>query len=212
MNAGGFLALHQYTSHVTGVVSSMADNLAIGAFDLLPASTGALIAFVSGAASTAFIVNHARQRSLESEVALPLLAEAILLLGFGLIAGRYVGPSRQFVLSSTCLLCFIMGMQNALVTKISRAEIRTTHLTGIVTDIGIEIGRRVYGLKPRDEARVSLLLLLAAAFFGGALSGALGFKRFGFVATVPLALVLMLLAGASLLPSGASRESASISD
>ena len=34
-----------------------------------------------------------------------------------------------------------MGLQNAIMTKISKAEIRTTHMTGVVTDIGIELGR-----------------------------------------------------------------------
>jgi len=38
------------------------------------------------------------------------------------------------------LLCFIMGLQNAVITKISHAEIRTTHVTGLVTDVGIELG------------------------------------------------------------------------
>ena len=39
---------------------------------------------------------------------------------------------------------FHHGLQNALITKLSRAEIRTTHITGIVTDIGIELGKLLY--------------------------------------------------------------------
>lgn len=45
---------------------------------------------------------------------------------------------------TVALLCFVMGLQNAMITKISKAEIRTTHVTGLVTDIGIEIGKSLY--------------------------------------------------------------------
>ena len=56
--------------------------------------------------------------------------------------------SQLFVPVTVVLLCFIMGLQNAVITKLSRADIRTTHITGIITDIGTvravrkaEIGR-----------------------------------------------------------------------
>jgi uncharacterized membrane protein YoaK (UPF0700 family) len=95
-----------------------------------------------------------------------------------------------------------MGLQNAVVTKISDAEVRTTHVTGIVTDLGIELGKLVYvnrhrsALQPRVEADRTRLLTLGAllgGFFVGGVLGALGFQRFGYLATVPLAAVLLLL-------------------
>ena len=52
MNAGGFLAVQQYTSHMTGIVSSMADGLAIGNFNLVLASVGAMVCFMVGAGLT----------------------------------------------------------------------------------------------------------------------------------------------------------------
>ena len=142
INAGGFLAVQQYTSHMTGIVSSMADNLVLGAYDLVLGGAGGL-------------------------------------------------------------LCFIMGLQNAVITKLSQSEIRTTHNTGIVTDIGIELGKLVYwNRSPLPEARrvrvnrprLVLLSLLALSFFLGGLSGAYGFKQFGYLATLPLAALLVLLA------------------
>lgn len=99
------------------------------------------------------------------------------------------------------LLCFIMGLQNALITKLSGAEIRTTHITGIVTDIGIEIGKLLYwnGPSPINPLKVSanlprlMTLTSLLGFFFLGLIGALGFKTIGYVATIPLALTLMLL-------------------
>jgi len=191
-NAGGFLAVHQYTSHMTGIVSNAADNLALGAADLVLDGVGALLCFVLGAACTAVMVNHARRRNLASEYALPLLLEAVLLLVFGVLGARLAAVDGLFVPATVMLLCFMMGLQNALVTKLTRAEIRTTHMTGIVTDIGIELGR--LACRSADMARLALLGGLLASFFVGGVLGALGFKHVGWLATLPLAVLLVLLA------------------
>ena len=202
-NAGGFLAVQQYTSHMTGIVSSMADNLALGAYGLVWAGVGGLLSFMAGAASSAVMVNVARRRHMHSEYALPLLVEAFLLLGFGLLGARLSRIDGLFVPLTVMLLCFIMGLQNAVITKLSNAEIRTTHITGIVTDIGIELGKLFYwNGKPSegqpevraDRARLGLLSLLALSFLVGGVAGAHGFKYLGYVSTVPLAIVLIGLA------------------
>jgi uncharacterized membrane protein YoaK (UPF0700 family) len=202
-NAGGFLAVHQYTSHMTGIVSAMADHVALGSYDLLLAGAGALLSFVAGAACSAMMVNYSRRRAMHSEYALPLLLEAALLLLFGLLGARLAQISGLFMPFTVMLLCFIMGLQNAVITKLSNAEIRTTHITGIVTDIGIEVGKMAYwNRKSADEMpivkadrnRLRVLSLLAASFFIGGLLGAAGFKHIGYAATIPLALMLVTLA------------------
>lgn len=203
MNAGGFLAVHQYTSHMTGIVSAAADNLALGAGDLVLDALGAILSFLLGAACTALLVNYGRRRGLAAEYALPLLLEAVLLLGFGMLGARLAAVEGLFVPATVMLLCFTMGLQNALVTKLSHAEIRTTHMTGIVTDIGIELGKLLYwnvDQSPQqhpvrvNRQRLRVLGLLALNFFGGGVLGALGFKYLGYLATLPLALLLVLLA------------------
>jgi uncharacterized membrane protein YoaK (UPF0700 family) len=94
-----------------------------------------------------------------------------------------------------------MGLQNAVITKISRAEIRTTHITGMLTDAGIELGKLLYVNRTQSHApvlanrkRLRLQTLLITSFFIGGLAGALGFKYLGFISTVPLAFGLWLLA------------------
>jgi uncharacterized membrane protein YoaK (UPF0700 family) len=201
-NAGGFLAVKQYTSHMTGIISSAADDLALGAFDAALDCAGALLAFLAGAACCAVMVNFARRRHLHSEFALPLLLESVLLLAFGVL-GTQLQTIDVIVLPATVmLLCFMMGLQNAVITKLSNAEIRTTHMTGIVTDLGIEAGKAVYWNRddravPRvaaDWKRVRVLAALLSSFFAGAVAGAFGFKLVGFGATLPLAGVLLALA------------------
>ncbi|MGH8493044.1 MAG: YoaK family protein [Moraxellaceae bacterium] len=204
-NAGGFLAVAEYTSHMTGIVSAVADNLVLGQFVLALAGLVSVLSFVVGAVSCAWLVNWGRSRSLKSEYALPLMLEAVLMLLFGLMGARIQEHVAFYVPYTVLLLCFMMGLQNAIITKISRAEIRTTHITGLVTDIGIEIGRWLFwraqsspaAVMADNRERLRLHSSLVLLFFAGALVGALGFKHLGFAASIALAVWLMLL---SLLP------------
>ena len=202
-NAGGFLAVAQYTSHMTGIVSSMADHLVLGEYALVLAGAGALLSFLAGAACSAVMVNVARRSHLHSEYALPLLLEALLLLVFGVLGARLATIEGLFVPVTVMLLCFIMGLQNAVISKLSHAEVRTTHVTGMVTDLGIELGKLAYwnahaspgqAKVTADRARLRVLSLMVACFFVGGFVGAFGFKHVGFAATIPLALALVSLA------------------
>jgi uncharacterized membrane protein YoaK (UPF0700 family) len=202
VNAGGFLAIGGYTSHMTGIVSSMADDLALGNVKVALAALGAWLAFVAGAATTAVLINWTRRRKLRSQYALSLLLEAALLLLFG-VAGTYLAALRDLLIPLTVLLlCFIMGLQNAIITKISGAVIRTTHVTGLSTDIGIELGKLFYYNRHSNpdlvvranRQKLKLHSLLILFFFTGGISGALGFKHIGFSATIILAAALATLA------------------
>ncbi|OZI70818.1 hypothetical protein CAL22_13005 [Bordetella genomosp. 12] len=205
VNAGGFLAVAQYTSHMSGIVSAMADHLAVGSAILVVQGLAALLAFVCGAATSAWLINFARRGRLASEYALPLLLEAALLLLFGLMGASVERFLWLYLPLTVILLCYIMGLQNAMITKVSRAEIRTTHITGMVTDIGIELGKFLYWnaratAAPRvvaDRQKLRVLSLMVALFFVGGLTGALAYARLGFAATLPLAL---LLAGLAIVP------------
>lgn len=203
-NAGGFLVVKQYTSHMTGIVSSMADNLVLGETHIALAGLGAVTSFILGAACSATLINWAQRRRLQSKYALALLVEALLLLCFGIVGAHFAFRFRFFVPVTVMLLCFIMGLQNAIITKISKADIRTTHVTGLVTDLGIELGKLCYWNLDRDapdrpkvlanRGKLRLLASMLSMFITGALAGALGFKNVGFISTLPLAALLLATA------------------
>jgi uncharacterized membrane protein YoaK (UPF0700 family) len=202
INAGGFLVVGMYTSHMTGFASMLADNLILGNVGLLLGALGTLLAFVAGAATTAIQVNWARQHHLRSEYALPLLLEAGLLLVFGLL-GATLNRQTPFAVPLTVLvLAYTMGLQNAVVSKISASQIRTTHMTGVITDLGIELGKIFYWNRNQTPAdfqvranRIKLRLygMLLTAFMVGGLVGAAGFRFLGFIWVVPMATILLLL-------------------
>lgn len=205
VNAGGFLAVQQYTSHMSGIVSMMADHMALGGIVVVLQGMAALLSFLAGAASSAFLINFGRRSHLASEYALPLLVEAVLLLLFGLLGANLETLRWFYVPGTVMLLCYIMGLQNAMITKVSRSEIRTTHVTGMVTDIGIELGKLFYWNVAKSDAqhtppvradrdKLIVLSLMVTLFFVGGVTGAYSFFHFGFGSTWPLALLLTLLA------------------
>ncbi|KQY56286.1 MULTISPECIES: YoaK family protein [unclassified Nocardioides] len=199
LNSVGFVAVSAYTSHMTGLTATVADSLVVGFDELAWLAVVALAAFVVGAMTCAVVFNWGRRRDLRGRYANVLVIEALLVLAFGLLAEQLHGPHRAFVFIS--VLGFTMGLQNAIITKLSGAQIRTTHVTGMITDIGIEIGKAAYrertpGLPPvtADARKLGVLVLLVALFFMGGVLGALGYLRFGFPVVVPMALVLLVVA------------------
>lgn len=211
-NAGGFLAVGQYTSHMTGMVSSLADALVLKETSMVWACLTALLSFVAGAAVCAILINWARRQKSRHEYSMPLLIEASLLLAFGLLGDDFNDHGYSAVVYWTvALLSFVMGLQNAMITKVSNSEIRTTHVTGMITDIGIEIGKMFYWNSsqaaadlPRVEVnrgRLKLHTMLVGSFCVGALIGAMGFKHLGYVSTVPLAIALAVLSSVQFIPA-----------
>ena len=204
INAGGFLAVDRYTSHMTGAISSLADTIITHDLETVIIGLGSLVAFVSGSAYSSILINWGRHHRTHSKYAWPLLWEAMLLLVFGLMGGYLELHQKGFVPITVMLLCFIMGLQNAIITKISNSEIRTTHMTGIVTDIGIELGKLFYINSQRESAhyepvranktRLLVLCSLLLAFVSGGAAGAVGFNTIGYSATIPLAAFLVVLA------------------
>lgn len=202
VNAGGFLAVSQYTSHMTGLLSSIADNLALNRFDLVFSGLAGFVFFVTGASTSAVLINWARRRRLHGEYALSLMLESLLLLAFGFMGAHMTLRIELTVPVTVLLLCYIMGLQNAIITKLSHAEIRTTHMTGNSTDLGIEIGKLFYwNLDPTAEGKVvanrqklGVHAGLIFLFVLGGWAGALGFKHVGFTSTWPLAFLLFVIA------------------
>src|SRR3990167_8909261 len=184
-------------------------HLALGQMDLVKGALISVLSFLAGAAPPAIMINWARRRRSRHEFSAPLLLVAILMLAFGVLGAyhRVIGSS---LIMTVVLLCFIMGLQNAMITKVSNSVIRTTHVTGMVTDIGIELGRLLYWNRTPDSPehpavranlrRLRLHLSLVLMFFLGGLLGALGFKHLGYIATVPPALLLAALSSLQFIP------------
>lgn len=194
LNAVGFLIAGSFTANMTGNISSFADNLANGAVVMSLSFMGLLAAFVCGASIAALIIRAGEKRNLRSIYALAITAEAVslLLLGIALILS-FPHPHETFLV---IVLSFVMGLQNAVTTMITRARVRTTHVSGMATDIGIELAALVGDTKSRQDAMPKLKLhsLTLASFAIGGVCGAILFQHVGNWLFVIAATVLLFIA------------------
>jgi uncharacterized membrane protein YoaK (UPF0700 family) len=188
VNSGGFVMIGSFTSHVTGSVGRLGDDLARGAMPAAVSALSLVLAFFAGAVLASLILERSDDSRPATRYAVALLAEAVVLLLFVFIAGLSRATHPRILDAEAALLCLAMGMQNSLVTRLSGAVVRTTHLTGVVTDLGIEVarwyrwyhakvhlpGRRASGILPERPAigRISLLSAISVSFVAGGVLGA----------------------------------------
>src|SRR5690606_24184476 len=104
---------------------------------------------------------------------IPVIIESIILFLVAVFGQVLIDESPNLLAYS---LLFAMGLQNSLVTTISSAVVRTTHLTGLFTDLGIELSQLFfYKLKEQREklyASIKLRLTIISFFlFGGIIGG-----------------------------------------
>jgi uncharacterized membrane protein YoaK (UPF0700 family) len=171
VNVVGLLGFqHQAITHLTGNSSLLAAEIAHG--DRHAAGMLALLmgAFVAGAAVSGCIIQDATLRlGRRYGVALAMVSALLLAAGWlmsrGLVAGMY---------AAACAC----GLQNAMASTYSGSVVRTTHVSGMFTDVGIAIGHLARGLGV-DLRRLKLCALVITGFFSGGVAGAAAFSRVG---------------------------------
>jgi uncharacterized membrane protein YoaK (UPF0700 family)/anti-anti-sigma regulatory factor len=200
-NVVAFMVCGAVASHVTGNVTHLGRFFAQGNYADAMFMAFMWVSFFTGAVASAVITEFAKRRGVASKFVPPMFIEAVLLCLLALIIRRHptVEANEGAVLYLLGgLAAFAMGLQNATITKISGAVIRTTHLTGVTTDLGIESvqylmwyrdlvrGRkwsragRVLKISNRHPSfmRVMLLASIIGSFVFGATAGTLIFMHF----------------------------------
>jgi uncharacterized membrane protein YoaK (UPF0700 family) len=170
-------------------------DLVKGAFFLLIVTS-----FIAGAAMSTVLINAGKRRRIRGIYAFSILAEAILLALLGCaelwLPGAHRGPMLILGLS------FLMGLQNAVVTRISDARVRTTHVSGMSTDIGIGLGMLFDIARGREhfadshEIRSKLRLhgQTVLSFLVGGVAGVLVYQTIGNLLLLGAAVLLLTIA------------------
>lgn len=180
VNSSGFVLVGSFTSHVTGSVGRFSDDLARGDASAALFAGLLVVGFFAGALVSSVLLESVAQVDVPRAYAAALLLEACTLFAFVLVAVENHATHARALDAEAAILSAAMGMQNGLVTRLSGAVVRTTHLTGVVTDLGIELARwlrqrRRHATGPAAVAstRVLLLAIIFASFVVGAVVGAL---------------------------------------
>ncbi|WP_339761275.1 YoaK family protein [uncultured Sulfitobacter sp.] len=194
LNAVGFLIAGSFTANMTGNISAFADTLANGAVFVALSFAGLVVAFICGAGVAALAIQTGERRKIRSIYALAIAAEAVILML--LSAMLVLAPLGMHETFLVVVLSFVMGLQNAVTTMISRARVRTTHVSGMATDIGIELAALVGDDASRQDARPKLSLhsLTLACFAMGGVCGAVLFGFVGYWMFAIAAAILLLIA------------------
>jgi uncharacterized membrane protein YoaK (UPF0700 family) len=200
LNTAAFYAVGFFSANMTGNVSSFSNNLALG--NLLTGLFFLTIvaSFIAGAAVSTLLINAGRRRRISGIYAFSILLEAALLAVLGGADLWLPLADRAPVL--VLGLSFLMGLQNAVVTRISEARVRTTHVSGMSTDIGIELGMLIdiaRGREPRGEAgpyrdKLRLHGMTVLSFFAGGIVGVLAYRTIGGAMLIVTAALLFAVA------------------
>lgn len=172
VNVAGFLAVQRLTTNVTGHFAFFVDeifklNLWQGFIYFLY-----IFFFFLGSFASNLIVEIISKKSDRLIYIIPTIIESFILF-FLAIFGQFLISQNPNLLA--CSLLFAMGLQNSLVTTISNATVRTTHLTGLFTDLGIELSQ-LFFYKQKDQkeklySSIKLRLTIITFFFLGGLLG-----------------------------------------
>ena len=173
VNVAGFLSVQKLTTNVTGHFAYFVDE--IFKLQFLSAFVYFLYIFFFflGSFVSNFMVEMMSKKSENYVYVTPAISESVILFSIA-IFGRYLMNNAPDVI--TFSLLFAMGLQNSLVTVISNATVRTTHLTGLFTDLGIEISQLFFykGNEQRQKLNASIklrLTIIGSFFLGGVLGG-----------------------------------------
>jgi uncharacterized membrane protein YoaK (UPF0700 family) len=210
VNSAGFLLLGIFTSHVTGNVGHLGVDIAHRDLGSALGALAMIGAFFGGAVVASVVLESAAFRARANAYGAALALEAALLVVFLLLPE--VSLDQSYHASEAALICSAMGLQNSLVTRLSGAVVRTTHLTGVMTDLGIEVARWLRwgraslaqrfgvrlvlgGVERPAVAKIRLLSIIVTAFGLGAVLGAWAADRLRYRALLVPVVGLALAAG-----------------
>jgi uncharacterized membrane protein YoaK (UPF0700 family) len=195
VNAAGFLGFATLTTNVTGHAALFAERIALQDWTTARVVALWMFLFLAGAFFSSLIVSRIGRNSHYSYVA-PILIETVILAVVAAEGHRYNASVVSKELFAGSLL-FAMGLQNALVSMVSGNVVRTTHLTGTFTDLGIDLAQLLDKNRkdrPSLRSKINLRVIIIVFFMAGALTGAWLFRAFRFHAFLfPVAFLLFTL-------------------
>lgn len=178
VNVAGFLAVQKLTTNVTGHFAFFVDEIFQLHFWKGFVYFFYIFFFFLGAFVSSFLVELVSHKNENATYIIPIVIEIILLLIVAFIGNELINNYANLIAYT---LLFAMGLQNSLVTKISNSLVRTTHLTGLFTDLGIELAQLFFykELVSRQKlfSSIKLRLTIISFFFKGGIIGGLFFNH-----------------------------------
>ena len=193
VNVAGFLAVKQLTTNVTGHFAYFVDEVFQVHFWKGLVYFLYILFFFLGAFISSLLVEYVALKNENKTYILPIVIEIVLLLFVASLGKNLIESYANLIV---CILLFAMGLQNSLVTKISDATVRTTHLTGLFTDLGIELSQLFFYKKALQKiklyASIKLRLTIIIFFFIGGITAGLLYQKLQLKVLILAAFVLFI--------------------
>lgn len=174
VNVTGVLSIQTLTTNVTGHFAYFAEEIMKRDYAAAITFFVFTIFFLLGAFTSNFLAELISKKHPNLSHVIPISLEMIVLISVGIFGAQSALSSIEGKWIAFAML-FAMGIQNSLVTKISQSTVRTTHLTGLFTDLGIELSQLFFYKKPEENKKLKtsiyLRLSIIIFFFIGCISG-----------------------------------------
>ncbi|TDE05583.1 YoaK family protein [Flavobacterium hiemivividum] len=196
VNITGVLAVKTLTTNVTGHFAFFAEEIFKQNYTAAITFFVFTLFFLAGAFVSNFLAESValKQPNLSHVIPISLEILILVLVGFFGVKGDLSTISGKCIAFS---LLFSMGVQNSLVTQISNSIVRTTHLTGLFTDLGIELSQLFFYKKATERKRLKtsiyLRLSIIVFFFIGCILGGFMYTFFE-IKTLFIAAFFLLIA------------------
>lgn len=180
VNVVGFIAVAKLTTNVTGHFAFFIDevfklNWWQGFSYFLY-----ILYFFLGSFISSFMVEIISRKNPHYIYIIPTTIECVILGAIAIWGNDLIKQNPDYMAYS---LLFAMGLQNSLVTRISNATVRTTHLTGLFTDLGIEISQLFFHHQKEEKkylrSSIKLRLTIISFFFFGGIIGGVFYSKLG---------------------------------
>ncbi len=200
LNAMVLSAFGIFPSHMTGNVSQLSSEISYSDINHLQFFAYLILCFVGGATLARLAVIVGLRNNSRTIYCLVLLFEGVVLTLTALYELYFHAPGSNWQVIS--LLAFLMGVHNATSTQLSNGRVRSTHVTGTLTDAGISLGSVLAAVLRRDPSKdigslssqFNTHLITITSFLGGGVMGLLLFRYFDFRAMAGVGVVLMTIA------------------
>src|SRR5690554_1345101 len=172
VNVTGFFAAGHLTTNVTGHFAFFSDEIARKNYFYALIYLAFILSFLFGAFFSSIYTEAISKKHPRYRYSFPVGFEIGILTFVAQLPNIVID---HYPIEIACALLFAMGMQNALVTNISNSVVRTTHLTGLFTDLGIELSQLFFFKKLSQQnklkASIKLRITIIVSFFIGGLIG-----------------------------------------
>ncbi|NCD70655.1 YoaK family protein [Mucilaginibacter agri] len=196
INVAGMVAFLAFTSNITGHVANLANNFVQRNFREVAVFMLWLLMFFLGAFTANFIIRSLEHKSIYRAHATPVILEIVILLTVAVYGHHFYDEDqleRELIIGA---LLFAIGLQNSLVSIISGGLIKSSHLTGLFTDLGGEVSEWLHprtGKNPVVKNKILIRITILTFYFIGGVFGGFFFDRYDYLIFYFIPLILLTI-------------------